>query len=356
MLILVTGGTGFVGCHTIAAVTKAGHTVRVLARDAPAVEKALAPLDVPDGAVEVRMGDVTDSVTVHQAMRGVDAVVHAAAVYSFDSRHYARIQRTNVAGTQNVLAAAWQAGVSRSVYVSTFGALEPDRDGAVGPLSPPGRAREPYLASKAGAEGIARWYQAKGAPVAITYPPALLGPGDPKLGDQTVRLRNTLRGLMPAWPSGGFPVGDVRDTAELHRSLLESPSTVDGRFFGPGRYLSTRDYVGIIREVTGRALPTAFMPARAMLPFAFLASQFQRIWPWHIPAEFGACYVCALDARPAAGLGTLVPARPVSATIAETIAWLATTGRLTARQAGLAATRSAEFAVTGAETLSAEGR
>ncbi|NHW87804.1 hypothetical protein, partial [Escherichia coli] len=83
--------------------------------------------------------------------------------------------------------------------------------------------------------------QAEGAPVVISYPPALLGPDDPKLGDQNARLRYLLRGLMPMWPTGGFPVGDVRDVAALHATL--AAGTIQGnRHFGPGRHLSTRDF------------------------------------------------------------------------------------------------------------------
>ncbi len=348
MLVLVTGGTGFVGSHTVAAVAAAGHTVRVFARDAQAVENALAPLDVPSDAIEVMVGDVTHEASVVRAVRGTDAVIHAAAVYSFDSRAYARMRSTNVLGTETVLAAAWRWGVARTVYVSTFGALMPTVTGRVSPFSPPSTAREPYLASKARADMIARSHQVKGSPIAITYPPALLGPADPKMGDQTTRLRNTLRGLMPAWPSGGFPIGDVRDTAALHAALLEEQPERDDRFFGPGRYLSTRDYLNVIREVTGRRLPTAFLPAKAMLPFAFAASMLQHIWPWHIPAEYGACYVCALDARP---IPTAAPMdlRPIqiATTVADTIGWLARSGQLTARQAGRAAER-AELATAAA--------
>jgi nucleoside-diphosphate-sugar epimerase len=68
------------------------------------------------------------------------------------------------------------------VHVSSVGALFPSRR----PLdanSPVGTARERYLRSKADAERIARRHQDDGTPVTITYPPALLGPNDPKIGD-----------------------------------------------------------------------------------------------------------------------------------------------------------------------------
>jgi nucleoside-diphosphate-sugar epimerase len=179
---------------------------------------------------------------------------------------------------------------------------------------------------------VARRHQAGGAPVVITYPPALLGPHDPRLGDQTARLRNALRGLMPIWPSGGFPVGDVRDTAALHASLAGVPA---GRHFGPGHYLSTRDYVGVLRGVTGRALPAVRLPAAAMLPVGVLTSALQRVWPWHIPAEYGAIYTCACATRVADSASTNgIAPRPVAETFAGAVRWLHGEGLLTDRSAG----------------------
>jgi nucleoside-diphosphate-sugar epimerase len=205
--------------------------------------------------------------------------------------------------------------------------------------SPVGRPREAYLASKAAAEAVARRHQETGAPVTITYPPVLLGPHDPKLGDQTTRLRNTLRGLMPIWPTGGLPIGDVRDTAELHASLLDAADPMMNRYFGPGHYLTTRQYVRTLREVTGRALPTMYLPARAMLPLGLLTSLVQRVWPWHIPAEYGAIYTCACAVRVDERADTLdIAARPVASTFADTVRWLHHDGHLSTRAAGTAAT------------------
>ncbi|MEV7097650.1 SDR family NAD(P)-dependent oxidoreductase [Amycolatopsis sp. NPDC051045] len=336
MLVSVTGGTGFVGAHSVAAVLRAGHRVRLLVRDESAVERALAPLGVDTGAVDVVTGDVLDRFSVNRLVRGADAVLHAASIYSFDSRAHREMGRTNVAGTAQVLRTARRAGIGRVVYVSSFGALLPAPGRVLSPDSPVGRPRETYLAAKAAAESVARSHQAAGVPVTITYPPALLGPHDPKLGDQVARLRNTLRGLMPVWPSGGLPVGDVRDTAALHAALISGRGPAGSRHFGPGRYLSTRRFVATLREVTGRALPTVYLPARTMLPLGILTGLVQRVWPWHIPAEYGAIYTCACAAR-VAGEASGHRSRPSAETFADTVRWLHEEGLLKARAAGTAA-------------------
>ncbi|GAB2755111.1 NAD-dependent epimerase/dehydratase family protein [Amycolatopsis magusensis] len=333
----VTGGTGFAGAHSVAAITARGHRVRLLARDPASAGPALEPLGVDPGAVEVVAGDVTDEAAVAAAVRGADAVLHAAAVYSFDSRQRAVMRAVNERGTEVVLAAARRAGAGRIVHVSSVAALFPSRE-PLGPDSPVGEPREAYMATKAAAEVVARRHQAEGAPVVITYPPAMLGPHDPKLGDQNARLRNVLRGLMPFWPRGGLPMGDVRDTAELHaRVLTDFPGS--NRVFGPGRAVSTRDYVAAVREVTGRALPALFLPPAALVPVGRLADLAQRVWPWRIPAEYGAIYACACDARvgdavPTAGLSP----RPLAATLTDAVRWLHRAGHLSDRQAGVLGT------------------
>lgn len=336
MLVSVTGGTGFVGAHSVAAIVRAGHRVRLLARDESTVDKALAPLSVDHNAVEVVVGDALVETSVARLVRGADAVLHAASVYSFDTRARALMLSTNERSTELVLDAARRAGCNPVIHVSSVGALFPARGRVIGPDSPVGRARETYLRSKAAAETIARRHQSDGAPVVITYPPALLGPHDPKLGDQATRLRNVLRGLMPIWPLGGFPLGDVRDTAALHASLLTPRADVH-RHFGPGSYLTTRQYVRTLREITGRLLPTVYLPARPMLPIGLLANGLQRIWPYRIPAEYGAVYTAACATRVDESASTNgIPARDIAESMRDTVRWLHHNGHLTDRQAGQA--------------------
>jgi nucleoside-diphosphate-sugar epimerase len=335
MLVSVTGGTGYVGSHSVAALLRAGFHVRLLVRDKDAVARALNPLGAEPDAVEIQVGDVLDPAAVASFVSGADAVLHAASVYSFDSRKAAEMRRVNQVGTENVLGAARRAGVARIVHVSSVAALYPAQEPFIDGQSAVGRPRDTYMATKAEAETVARRHQSEGAPVLITYPPALLGPFDPHQGDQTSRLRDTLRGLMPIWPLGGFPLGDVRDTAALHVAVLTRPLDRHTRFFGPGRYLTTRQYVGALRRATGRRLPAVFMPGRAMLPVGRLADLLQRVWPWHIPAEHGAVYTCVHATPVAEHESTLgIEPRPVQETMADTVRWLQASGQLSPRRAG----------------------
>ncbi len=337
MLVCVTGGTGHVGSHSVAALVRAGCEVRLLVRDAAKVDRALGPLGIDPGAVQVRVGDVCDRAAVADAVRGADGLLHAASVYSFDSRRAREMRRVNVTGTEVVLDEAVRAGVRRMVHVSSVAALFPSRGRALDAGTPIGRPRDVYAATKAAAEEVALRHREAGAPLTISCPPALLGPYDPHRGDQATRLRDTLRGLMPMWPRGGFPMGDVRDTAALHALALTGCRTAHRRVFGPGRHVSTRQYVETLRAVTGRRLPAVFLPGSAVLPVGRAADVLQRVWPWRIPAAYGAVYTCVCDARVASDAPTLgIPARTLRQSLGDTVRWMHSTGELTARQAGAA--------------------
>ncbi len=77
MRVLVTGGTGFTGSHTTRALLAAGHHVRLLVRDPAKLKRVFAPDGAPS---DFMVGDVTDETAVAEAMRGCDAVFHAAAL------------------------------------------------------------------------------------------------------------------------------------------------------------------------------------------------------------------------------------------------------------------------------------
>jgi dihydroflavonol-4-reductase len=125
MRVLVTGGTGYVGSHTVAALVERGHQVRLLVRARQRVAAAVAPLGLLPADLDTIVGDVTDAAVVEQAVRGCQAVVHAGSVYSLDSRDAGRIRQVNVRGTDLVLGAAQRAGLDPIVYVSSIVALLP---------------------------------------------------------------------------------------------------------------------------------------------------------------------------------------------------------------------------------------
>jgi nucleoside-diphosphate-sugar epimerase len=322
MRVLVTGGTGYVGSHTVAALSRAGHEVRLLVRSPARIGPALRPLGIT-GPVDHVVGDVTDPAAVERALNGCDAVLHAAAVYDLDARAYRNVARTNVAGAETVLRAAAARGCDPIVHVSSSVALL-TRDATVTPDSPLSEVRSAYVGSKVASEQVARDLQRDGVPVVIVQPGAVLGPHDPHHGDQVRRLRDILRGRYRMWPTGGSHLVDVRDVAAVHAAVLtkgEGPRS----YLVPGHYVDGPTMYAALRELTGRRLPCLFVPSARMLPLARAASALQRFVPFHLPAEYEGVLITSHatrcdDSRARRELG--VEPRPLTEIYADTIRWL----------------------------------
>jgi NADH dehydrogenase len=115
-MILVTGGAGFSGTRIVARLAGEGERPRALVRDA-----ATARSRLPDG-VEIVEGDTTKPETLGPALAGVETVIHTAFVTAErKQRPGVRYWETNVRGTENLVAAAKDAGVRRIVVLSGLG-------------------------------------------------------------------------------------------------------------------------------------------------------------------------------------------------------------------------------------------
>jgi dihydroflavonol-4-reductase len=340
--ILVTGGTGFVGSHSVKALLDAGHDIRLLVRAPERIAPALGPLGVMADHV---VGDVTDPAAVARALGGCEAVLHAAAVYRLDTRSDAQTSRTNVAGTEVVLRAAVERGCDPVVHVSSTVALL-RRHATVKPDSPLATARSVYVRSKAASEAVARRLQDEGAPVVIVQPGMVIGPHDAYLSDQTRRLRDILRGLYPAWPRGGHHQVDVRDVTRVHAAVM-ARDRGPRRYLVPGRFMDGRTMFAALRAVTGRRFPHVILPPAMVLPATWLASQVQRITPFHLPLEYEGALITSYatrcdDSRTREELG--IEPRPLEETFADAIRWLHAAGWISARQAGRAVANAAPVA------------
>lgn len=340
MKVFVTGATGFVGSHMVAALRREGHAVRVLARSPGRVAPALEPLGITADDVEVAVGDVLDAASIAAGLDGVDAMINAANVFSLDVRDADRMLEVNRVGTEVALTAAAEAGLSPIVHVSSVAALFPSQLRLTS-ASPTGQPRGAYFVSKAQGERIAFRLRDSGAPVVVTNPGAMFGPHDPHFGETARMIRDRLVGRAPMSAPGSFPAVDVRDLAVAHARLVGRGAN-GRRYLMAGRRISLVERDRILRQLTGRRLPAAPVPG-GLLPWAGRVADtlqrrgldlgFSSMSTWMALQEPP---VDDQDTQEALG----VTWRPFEASLADMVAWLHASGAIKTRHAGAVAGRT----------------
>jgi uncharacterized protein YbjT (DUF2867 family) len=118
-VILVTGGSGFVGGHVVHALRQAGRPVRCLVRNRGKAGK-LAAL-----GCELAEGDMTDPASLRGAVEGVDVVVHLVAIRQGKREQF---QRVMAGGTRDLLKLAKEGGAKRWVQMSALGTSEETKE------------------------------------------------------------------------------------------------------------------------------------------------------------------------------------------------------------------------------------
>ncbi|VVS97358.1 NAD-dependent epimerase/dehydratase family protein [Erythrobacter sp. EC-HK427] len=237
MSIAITGGTGFVGQAVLDAAEQGSLAVSALTRR-----------EQPDrkGVRWVR-GDLSDQPALAELVRGATAVVHIAGVVNAPDA--AGFRAGNVEGTQNVVAAAREAGVSRFIHVSSLAAREPG-------LSMYGHSK------RLGEEVV----QVSGLDWTIVRPPGVYGPRDTEIFElfRAARLR-----VMPMPPAGRASFIHVEDLARLLLALVNAGEGSRERIFEPddgtlGGWSHT-GFAKAIGKAMGKAVWAPAMPAALLL-------------------------------------------------------------------------------------------
>jgi len=149
-LIALTGSTGFIGRHLLAALPKRGYRIRVLLR---------RPSDVPEGASSAVIGDIASPQNMAAALRDVDMVIHSAGLaHAMTGQPENDYRSINTEATIKLAQAAERAGVKRFVFLSSIRAQSgPVAEGVLteemepNPTDAYGRSK---LAAEQGLEGL----------------------------------------------------------------------------------------------------------------------------------------------------------------------------------------------------------
>jgi dihydroflavonol-4-reductase len=252
---LVTGGTGFVGSHVVRALLARGSSVRCLAR-AESRRDNLAGLDV-----EIVPGDLTDPVSLARATKGVSTLYHVAADYRLWTRDPQELYRSNVGGTENVLRAAADAGVSKVVYTSSVAALGLSERGSADEVTPVERATiiGHYKKSKYDAQRVAEAWAGKGLPVVIVNPSTPIGELDIKPTPTGQLIVDFLNRKMPAYVDTGLNLVDVRDVAAGHLAAAQMGRPSERYILG-NRNMSLKEILDALAKLTGLPAPSLRLP------------------------------------------------------------------------------------------------
>ncbi|MBN8589351.1 MAG: NAD-dependent epimerase/dehydratase family protein [Rhodothermia bacterium] len=230
--VLVTGATGFLGSELVRQLIGKGQTVRILARKSAQFDL----LQDVAGKFEVAIGDITDPLSVRDAMDGVQVVYHAAAFVGFGGRKDAeKLRVVNVQGTANVVNSVLGTQVRRLVLTSSMAAFgRPANQEDViteNQLWTPSKLNTGYAQSKYDAELEVQRGIAEGLDAVIVNPALIFGIG--RLGEGTMKIVEQVKtGRLPAVPWGATNVVDVRDVAAGHLLACEKGKTGERYFLG----------------------------------------------------------------------------------------------------------------------------
>jgi dihydroflavonol-4-reductase len=243
-MILVTGGSGFVGAAVVRQLLQAGHAVRALIRPT-STRTNLVKLPI-----EIVQGDLRDPDSLRRAMVGIRFVFHVAADYRLWARHPQDIVRTNVEGTRALMEAALAAGVERIVYTSSVATLKARPDGAPSDETAPLEAASAvgaYKYSKVVAERL----------VETLVPTGRI-------------IVEAAAGRMPAYVDTGLNLVHVDDVAAGHLLALEK-GRIGERYILGGQDVLLGDMLREIARQIGRAPPKLRLPRRLIFPIAYTA-------------------------------------------------------------------------------------
>jgi dihydroflavonol-4-reductase len=273
-MIVVTGATGHIGNVLIRELTARGQAVRALVLP----DDDLRPLAGLEA--EIIYGDVTDIASLESAFTGADIVFHLAGIVTIMPRMEKILERVNVGGVRNVVAACRVAGVRRLVYTSSIHAIaEPPQGTAIDESQPfdPDRVLGDYARSKARATLLLLEEVAKGGLDAVVCcPTGVIGPGDYAISNIGQLILDFASGHLKSYVSGAYDFVDVRDVAR--GLILAAEKGQKGRhYIFSGAQVQVPELMKELEKDIGYPAPTYRIPAAIARAAGVLASAYYRL-------------------------------------------------------------------------------
>lgn len=266
-LVLVTGGSGFIGVRCILQLLNEGYRVRTTVRSLGRESDVRAMLRTGGVDAGDRLSFVAADLLRDQgwaeAVAGCTYVLHVASPFPGgvpkDENELIMPARD---GSLRVLKAARDADVRRVVLTSSFAAIGYGQNGRTAPYDehdwtdPNAEGLAPYTKSKAIAERAAWDFldrEGGGMELAVVNPVGVFGPVlGPDYSTSILLVQRLMDGAIPGCPHLCFGAVDVRDVADLHLRAMTNPAAKGERFLAAaGDFLWMADIAKILKETMG---------------------------------------------------------------------------------------------------------
>ena len=278
-LVLVTGGSGFIGAHCILALLASGYRARTTVRSPDREPEVRAMLEVggaaPKQALSFAVADLVSDAGWPAAVDGCDLVLHVASPLPLRMpRHEEDLIVPARDGALRVLRASRDAGVKRVVLTSSFAAVayghEPrdltysEKDWTdLGGENLSAYIRAKTLAERAAWDFIAQ--EGGALELAVVNPVVVLGPVlGPNYSISIQLVKRLLEGGLPGFPRLTLSLVDARDVADLHLRAMIHPAARGERFLASsGDPLSMQEIAHLLKARLGDAgarVPTRVLP------------------------------------------------------------------------------------------------
>src|SRR5215471_19540298 len=277
--VLVTGGSGFIGSHSILQLLAAGHQVRSTVRSLKREGDVRAMLREGGSEAEDRLSfiaaDLTGDAGWPEAVAGCDYVLHVASPFPETvPKNEDELIVPARQGALRVLRASRDAGVKRVVLTSSFAAIGYGHKYRETPFDettwtdPDGDDVLPYAKSKTLAERAA-WEciaaEGRGLELSVVNPVGVFGPVlGPDYSTSILLIQRLMDGAMPGCPRLSFGIVDVRDVADIHLRAMTNPAAKGERFLAiAGDFMTIQEIALVLKDRMGaaaRRVPTRLLP------------------------------------------------------------------------------------------------
>lgn len=298
-VVLVTGGSGYIGLECIKQLLAGGWTVRTTVRSlkrSDEVRNTLKAAGVDSSQLDSRLNFVAADLTKDEgwtdAVKGCKYVLHVASPFpAAPPKHEDELVIPAREGTLRVLKAAREAGVKRVVVTSSFAAIgygDFDENKVLTEKNwsdDGGSDLAAYQKSKTVAERAAWDFveKNKGLELAVINPVGVFGPVYSKDSSTSIQLvQRLINGSMPALPRLNFGIVDVRDVAALHIKAMTNPKANGERFLAVSEMMWMLDCGKVLRERMGtkaRKVPTRTLPSFVLRLMGFFDPAIRLVTP-----------------------------------------------------------------------------